>query len=193
MCFLTAAKKKIPICKFLDHLEELNPAHTNLLRPLSANLGEKASTNRGCVSLIRNFEGTCFQRVYSREWKKVVYLKLGDSHHFLFQCWVSNFYATCFFACQYVGLPKDASKYSFCLKLLKGSSEKEIIVTGPVLTIDTDYFSMTRDPNLFKISFDDIKDYCSQDHLLNLAWEVSIVEHPSKGQMSVCEKAKGTE
>ena len=176
-CIFEKCSEIISMPSLLDHLEELNPNHESLTIPLSSNLEEVPSRGNGILDLPLDWDKTAS----SRRWYKTDYLKIEAKSFFLVCCsdWLkTNFYV------YYLGLPKEAKLFGFNLRLYKEDSDKEIQVTGPVVSVKVKYSHMSLSPYSFKIGNSHIRHFWKQKKV-RLLWEVSVFEDESSNEKVV--------
>ena len=173
-CFLDC-NTKVPIYKLFNHYEEANEMHhTCPDKPL------KSKEARGYIDLSDKYFqtlGSAKDPLPQVKWNKLSFLSLDCGAKFIVECFASHCLQSCTFWVYYLGISKETNKFGFRLRLFNNVSNKNIHVTGPVISVNNNFFSMPRHVHAFKITFSDIKEFWGlQTEELRLFWEASVFQ-----------------
>ena len=89
------------------------------------------------------------------------------------ECHTSLFFNSCFFWVYYIGFPNEAENFSFYCRLFKEGSNNEIIMSGPIVSIEKTHLDIMNSPLAFELSLHDVKDFWKQNSL-SFNWEVTV-------------------
>ena len=159
----------------LDHILIDIPDHSNVKLPS----GQDQHISEGYFSFssVRDIHMKGYR---FPDWHHANVLKL-EEHTMFLVCRVMSVWKTAVFWVYYLGLPKEAKKFGFKLRLFNKSSENWVEVTGRVVSVDIVYQTMYYHPLGFKITFEEIKKYWKQEEI-KLSWKIKVFEDTSADQ-----------
>jgi hypothetical protein len=154
---------EMPMNQFYDHLKQFHLdylSYSNL--PFGTSFGKILNEIQGFF----NIPDLRFEETFSKkEWNSIHYMKLDEESHFFFDCWLTNCSESRLNIWVYfLGPPVDAKKFAFQLRMSNEESEKEIQISGPVVSVETEkMFALTR-PLAIMMTLDEICEFWSLDH-----------------------------
>ena len=75
----------------------------------------------------------------------------------------------------YVRFPNEADNFSFYCRLFKKGSNNEIIISGPIVSVEKSQLFSMMSPLAFDLLLHDVMDFWKQN-LLNFRWEVTVFQ-----------------
>jgi hypothetical protein len=168
-CIFIKCYEIMPLCMFLSHIQESNQKF-HYFYPQEPSWDKIVTENTGFVDLPERVHG-----LPAEKWHKIINLTLAGNKSFFFVFSAISVLGTCVAWVYYVGTPNEAKHFGFHLKLFKKGSDKEIKVTGPVISVIHSCFITYTIPEAFTISLQEVRKFWSMEKL-NLSWTVSVFE-----------------
>ncbi len=169
-CFVPTCSEDIPLTSYWDHLQEPCQDHRQILPPLNG----KSEKDVGSLTLPPNYVNPDVFGVPFCLYMRMNYLQLNNnSDKFFLVCYPSHYHYSFFFWVHYIGIRRNANNFSFKLRLFVEGHPGQINVSGPVVSVEETYHTVTRSPYAFEITARDVREFWNQS-TLSLNWEVSV-------------------
>ena len=152
-CVIPLCIVRVPLPKLLTHILADCELATKILK---ANDPSKfRASGFGCITI------PMIPREKLFDWSghnfgQVNILKLAEDRYFLFSCYPDIVISNILFYTFFIGVPKEAKKFSYTLKLSHNKNEPLVERRAAVISSCSGKFSLHSHPDVFKISFSDI-------------------------------------
>ena len=108
-------------------------------------------------------------------------LKLAEDRYFLFSCYPDIIISNILFYTFFIGVPKEAKKFSYTLKLSHNKNEPLVERRAAVISSCSGKFSLHSHPDVFKISFSDIHEMLKiSTPFVTFVYGVEVFENEQK-------------